>query len=77
MVVKAATTSGFGEALLTMLLFGLGTVPALLLLGLSSSALSLKMRLLGDRIAALSVMGMGAILVFKGGRALLRMVMGA
>jgi uncharacterized protein len=77
MVVKATTTSGMGEALATMLLFGLGTVPALLLLGLSSSAISMKFRLLGDRIAASSVIVMGAILAFKGARALVRMHLGA
>ena len=66
MVVKAATTQNVLSGFLTMVLFGMGTVPALFFLGLSASFLSLKMRFFGERLAALSLMGMGLILIFKG-----------
>ena len=66
MIVKAAST---GTPLLGFLVtasFGLGTVPALFFTGLSASLLSLQTRFLGERIAAVSVILMGTILVFKG-----------
>jgi sulfite exporter TauE/SafE len=53
-----------------MAFFGLGTVPALFFTGLSASVLSMKVRLVGERIAALSVILMGLILILKGVRAL-------
>jgi len=68
MVVKAATTQNVLSGFLTMVLFGIGTVPALFLLGLSASFLSLKVRFFGERVAALSVMVMGLILIFKGAK---------
>lgn len=72
MMVKAASSSGMGQALATMLLFGLGTVPALLLIGTSATAVSGRLRLAGERVAAVSLILMGSILLFKGARALLR-----
>ena len=71
MIVKAATTENVTAGFGTMLLFGLGTMPALLAVGLSASVLSIKVRLWGDRVAALAVTAMGLILLFKGARALL------
>jgi hypothetical protein len=68
MIVKAATTHNIAAGFLTMVAFGLGTVPALLLPGVSASLLSLKMRILGERLAALSIIAMGLILVFKGAK---------
>jgi sulfite exporter TauE/SafE len=70
MIVTAATTQNPVAGFLTMAAFGLGTVPALLLTGISSSLVSLRMRLLGERAAALSVTVMGLVMVFKGARAL-------
>lgn len=72
MMAKAATTQAIPSGFLTMVAFGLGTVPALLATGLSASLLSLKARWLGEKVAALSVIVMGAILLFKGGRVLAR-----
>ncbi len=66
MIAKAATTENMAQAFLTMAAFGLGTVPALFLTGLSASVVSLKVRYLGARFAALSVIVMGCMLVFKG-----------
>ncbi len=68
MIVKSATTANIGKGFLTMISFGLGTVPALFLIGFSASFLSLRVRFLGERVAALAVIVMGLILVFKGGR---------
>ncbi|MBI4495839.1 MAG: sulfite exporter TauE/SafE family protein [Deltaproteobacteria bacterium] len=66
LLVKAATTQNLPGGFFTMILFGLGTAPALFLAGFSASFLSLKIRILGERTAALSVILMGLILVFKG-----------
>jgi uncharacterized protein len=68
MIVKAATAQTFAGGFLTMVSFGLGTVPALYLIGFSASLLSLRTRIIGEKIAALSVIAMGLILVFKGVR---------
>jgi len=68
MIVKAATTQNLWGGFLTMISFGLGTVPALFLTGLSASLLSLRVRIFGERVAALSVIVMGFILVFKGSK---------
>jgi len=68
MIVKAATTQNPLAGFLIMVAFGLGTVPALFLPGLSASLLSLESRLVGERLAALSVIAMGLILVSKGAK---------
>jgi uncharacterized protein len=68
MVVKAATTHNILGGFLVMVAFGLGTVPVLLLPGITASMLSLKLRIFGERIAAASIIIMGLILVFKGAR---------
>ncbi|MDY0042528.1 MAG: sulfite exporter TauE/SafE family protein [Desulforhabdus sp.] len=68
MIIKAATTQNPAAGFLTMAAFGLGTVPALFLTGLSASVLSLKTRILGEKVAAVSVIAMGLILVFKGAK---------
>jgi len=66
MIIKAATTQSPVGGYLTMLAFGLGTIPALFFTGLSASLLSLRVRFLGERAAALSVIAMGLILVYRG-----------
>jgi sulfite exporter TauE/SafE len=68
MIGKAATTQNIPGGFLTMVAFGLGTVPLLFFTGVSASLLSMKTRLVGERIAGLAVIVMGLILVFKGGR---------
>ncbi len=66
MIIKAATTQSAAGGFFTMTFFGLGTVPALFGTGLSASMLSMKMRFLGERVAAMSITVMGLILVIKG-----------
>jgi uncharacterized protein len=68
MIVKAATAPSPLHAFVSMVLFGLGTVPALLFTGLSASLFSLRVRLAGERIAAFSVIVMGLMLVIKGAK---------
>ena len=68
MIAKAATAGHVAVGFLTMVAFGLGTVPALFVTGFSASYISLRMRLLGERIAAISVIVMGLIMVMKGGK---------
>jgi|WetSurMetagenome_2_1015567.scaffolds.fasta_scaffold38461_6 uncharacterized protein len=66
MVVKAAATGDMATGLAVMIFFGLGTAPALLFTGLFASLFTIRMRLTGERAAALSVMAMGLILMWKG-----------
>ena len=68
MIAKAAATQQVPLGFLTMIAFGLGTVPILLMAGVSASFFSLRMRLLGERFSGLAVILMGLILVYKGGR---------
>ncbi len=70
MMVKGASSSGILESFLIMFLFGLGTVPALVILGVSTTKVSYKLRLAGERIAALGVMVMGGVLLYEGAKAL-------
>ncbi|MGD0230981.1 MAG: sulfite exporter TauE/SafE family protein [Syntrophorhabdales bacterium] len=65
MIVKAATTGRAILGFLTMVLFGLGTVPVLFFTGFSASLFSLRARLLGERVAAGTVIVMGLILIGK------------
>jgi uncharacterized protein len=66
MVVKAASSGDPITGFSLMAVFGLGTTPALLFTGFFASLFTLKARLAGERIAALSVIVMGLILVWKG-----------
>jgi uncharacterized protein len=65
-LVKAALSENMAQGFMTMTAFGLGTIPALLALGFSASLLTLRTRLIGERLAALSVVAMGLILMIKG-----------
>jgi sulfite exporter TauE/SafE len=66
MVVTAATTHSPLQGFLTMIAFGIGTLPALLFTGLFASFLSVKARFLGEQAAALSIVIMGLILILEG-----------
>ncbi len=70
MMARAAATRSITDGFLTMAAFGLGTLPALFLVGFSASLASFKLRLLGERAAAVSVIGMGGMLILKGARVL-------
>ena len=66
MIVTAATTRDPVRGFFTMVIFGLGTVPSLLIAGLSASVLSHKIRAMGERLAAFLVVIMGVIFILKG-----------
>lgn len=66
MVMKASSSQNVFHGFLTMVLFGLGTIPVLFFTGFFASLLSLRLRLLGERLAGISIIIMGAILIFKG-----------
>ncbi|MCE5334294.1 MAG: sulfite exporter TauE/SafE family protein [Desulfobacteraceae bacterium] len=70
MLVAAAATMAPLKGFLTMVIFGAGTIPLLLAGGVGASFLCAWTRLLGERAAAVSVMIMGALLVYRGGAAL-------
>lgn len=76
LLVRAAITENAAEGALTMVAFGLGTLPALLTLGISASLLTLKIRIIGERVAAFSVIAMGIFLIFKGAKLLLGFPLG-
>ncbi|OPY67397.1 MAG: hypothetical protein A4E57_02334 [Syntrophorhabdaceae bacterium PtaU1.Bin034] len=63
---RAATTGNALTGLSLMASFGLGTTPALLFTGFFASYLTVRMRLAGERLAAVSVIIMGFILIWKG-----------
>lgn len=66
MVVTVASTHDPLGSFVTMLWFGLGTVPALLAAALFGVAVSVKVREAGQKLAALSVCAMGMTLVLRG-----------
>jgi hypothetical protein len=68
MIIKAASTGRPFLGWLTMLFFGLGTVPILFFTGFSASFLSLKARMAGERVAGAMVIIMGLILLLKGAK---------
>jgi uncharacterized protein len=71
MLIKAALTGNVTGGAMTMLAFGLGTAPALLTVGISASLLTLRIRIIGERVAAISVIAMGVFLMFNGAKLLL------
>ena len=71
MLVTAGTTQDPVQGFATMVAFGLGTIPVLLVAGFSASWISIRVRIIGEKVAALSVMAMGLMLVFHGTRSLL------
>jgi hypothetical protein len=66
MLVAAASTLSSLRGLVTMVSFGLGTIPALLAVGMSVSLVSARTRLFGQRAAAIFIMVMGASLAVRG-----------
>ena len=66
MVVKAATAGNVAGGALTMATFGIGMAPSLMLLGGFSSMFSARMRRGAEKLAALTIVLMGVILVLRG-----------
>jgi sulfite exporter TauE/SafE len=65
-LLKAIASGSIVAGALTMTAFGLGTVSALLTLGLFTSAFTVKLGRWGSRLAAVSVALLGAFLVWRG-----------
>ncbi|MEW6667785.1 MAG: sulfite exporter TauE/SafE family protein [Thermodesulfobacteriota bacterium] len=68
MILKAATTQDPLAGIAVTTAFGLGTVPVLFLGGFVASFLSFKLRVLGEKVAASSIIVMGLLMVSKGVR---------
>lgn len=66
MLIRAAASGNAGEGALTMLLFGAGIVPALLVTGMVSAYIGLKLRFLANRLAAVTILIMGVSLILRG-----------
>lgn len=63
---KAAATQSVFGGFLTMLIFGLGTFPAMLLTGITANLFSAKFRGRLYRIAAIMVILLGILTIFRG-----------
>lgn len=66
MALKAASTGSAMQGAATMGMFGLGIVPSLVATGLAGSWLSARVRVHGERIAAVLIVVMGIVLVLRG-----------
>lgn len=66
MLVTAAASGSFRQGAITMFAFGVGTVPVLFFLGISASILPPRLRVWGERVAALAVIGLGISLILSG-----------
>jgi hypothetical protein len=71
MLIAAAGTLSPAGGFATMAAFGLGTFPALLAAGMSASLVSSRLRLLGERTAAVFIAIMGLSLAIRGLAAIL------
>jgi sulfite exporter TauE/SafE len=66
MLFKAGASENLLSGALTMLLFGVGMVPALVLTGTASSLMSARFRSIGDKVAAVAIILMGVTLLLRG-----------
>lgn len=65
MFIKAASAASVAAGALTMLCFGLGIVPALVVTGFASTYFGNRLRFLGDKVGAAMVLVMGIVLVAR------------
>ncbi|MBW2307679.1 MAG: sulfite exporter TauE/SafE family protein [Deltaproteobacteria bacterium] len=65
-LVRAMATASFVKGFGLMVSFGLGTLPALLFLGIFASLAGMRARILSRWLMGLSILFMGAFLVHKG-----------
>jgi sulfite exporter TauE/SafE len=66
MFLKAATTGNALQGALTMLYFGAGIVPALLLTGLVSAYAGIWLRHYATKLAAVTIIIMGIVMILRG-----------
>ena len=65
-LLKAMATGSLADGAFTMVAFGLGTASSLLAIGLFSSAIRMRFNRWGSQLAAVSVMVMGIVLIWRG-----------
>lgn len=66
MFLKAASSASAFDGAVTMLLFALGSVPALLITGVISTYAGIKLRFYANRLAAMTIIVMGALMIMRG-----------
>ena len=66
MLLRAAAGGSPVQGAVTMLLFGAGIVPALLLTGLVSAYAGLRLRHIANRLAAVTIIVMGLTMIMRG-----------
>ncbi|MFQ5583921.1 MAG: sulfite exporter TauE/SafE family protein, partial [Calditrichia bacterium] len=67
---KAATTGNATAGLLTMVAFGLGTLPAMMLIGLGANVVSVQFRQRLFKVATVLVILLGIFSVYRGIKAI-------
>jgi len=65
MVAKASASATFLSGMLTLLSFGLGTAPSLLLAGVLSSVVGVRVPHGGERLSAVAIALMGLVLLWR------------
>ncbi|MBC8479700.1 MAG: sulfite exporter TauE/SafE family protein [FCB group bacterium] len=65
-VIRAIAADNIPTAILTMMAFGLGTIPALLLVGLGANMITARFRKYLFRMSAVLVIALGVITLYKG-----------
>ena len=66
MFLMAAASGSAVNGAVTMALFGCGIVPSLVIVGFVSTFFRLRLRMIGDKLAAITVILMGIIMVMRG-----------
>jgi len=64
--VIAAASGSAAKGALTMALFGTGIVPALVVVGFVSTFFRFRLRLLGNKLAAITIVLMGSMMLLRG-----------
>lgn len=65
MFVKAAGSASMIQGAIIMLLFGLGIVPALTITGFAGSFFRHRLRVWGDKLAAITILLMGLVMIVR------------
>ncbi len=66
MFIRAAASGSTVNGALTMLVFGAGIVPSLLLTGLVSSYVGIRLRYYANKLAAVTIILMGVVMILRG-----------
>lgn len=66
MFIKAGSSGCAVDGAVTMLVFGLGIVPSLLITGVVSAYIGIKLRFYANRLAAMTIILMGVIMIMRG-----------